>query len=281
MPLASALAAMLALASATSLAAPRAKITHVPGLDVSGQQGFSDYLHAPQHRAFAISAGGYWTWQAEHTSAEGAVEAALRACSDMADQPCVPYAVNERIVFDAARWQQQWRPYLSDLAATRAVTGSGKGQRFHDLKFSDQHGKVMHVSDLRGSVVILHFWGAWCPTCRTVLPDLARLQRKLSRDKAMRLILLQVREPFQKGSEWTASQGLRLPLFDSGVKTGQDDSLSLRNGTVLKDRLIAPVFPSTYVLDTRGIVVFSHIGSLPDWPAYLPLLQDVADHSGK
>jgi hypothetical protein len=36
------------------------------------------------------------------------------------------------------------------------------------------------------------------------------------------------------------------------------------------------VFPTTYVLDRNGIVLFAHVGPVSDWAALEPLLQDAA-----
>lgn len=191
------------------------------------------------------------------------------------------YATDDRLVFDVRRWNQLWRPYLDQSEVMQASFGTRVGQRFYDLRFKDGKGNATSVSAQRGRVLILHFWGSWCPSCRTELPDLAKLQHKLARQKDIQLVLLQVREDYQKGKDWVSEQGLKLPLFDSGMHTSQDAAFILRNGSNIHDREVAPVFPSTYVLDTNGIVVFSHIGTLPDWPSYLPLLRDVARQTGR
>ena len=44
----------------------------------------------------------------------------------------------------------------------------------------------------------------------------------------------------------------------------------------IRDRELARVFPTTYILDRRGIVVFRRFGPALGWREYIPLLRDVA-----
>jgi hypothetical protein len=57
--------------------------------------------------------------------------------------------------------------------------------------------------------------------------------------------------------------------------------LRLADGGWIEDRRIARSFPTTYVLDRHGIVVFSHTGAASRWLDYAPLLKDAAAKSGK
>ena len=57
--------------------------------------------------------------------------------------------------------------------------------------------------------------------------------------------------------------------------------MTLANGKQIRDRELARVFPTTYVLDKHGMVVFSHVGPVSGWLQYLPFLRDVAAKSGK
>jgi cytochrome c biogenesis protein CcmG, thiol:disulfide interchange protein DsbE len=38
----------------------------------------------------------------------------------------------------------------------------------------------MHLSDFRGKVVVLNFWGSWCPPCIEETPALNRLQKYIA-----------------------------------------------------------------------------------------------------
>ncbi|MCP3850390.1 MAG: hypothetical protein GY694_09160 [Gammaproteobacteria bacterium] len=47
-------------------------------------------------------------------------------------------------------------------------------------------------------------------------------------------------------------------LYDSGVKSDDDNLFTLASGEKIEDRKIAKRFPTSFVLDKSGIVVFSH-----------------------
>lgn len=251
----------------------------VPHLSAAGQEDYRQFLAAPRHRAFAIAPGGAWGWKGGEPSAEAAREAALEACGGQGHQKCVPYVVDDRVVFDAKTWPTLWGPYLKAKAAAKAPVGELPGERFPDLAFRDPAGKPLSVRALAGKVVVLHFWGSWCGPCRREMPDLEKLHDRMSGQKDVVFVLLQVREPIAVARQWGAKQGIHLPLHDSG-STGES-TLPLVGGGTINDREIAMVFPTTYVLDKHGVVLFSHVGPVSAWPDYEPFLKDAAARSGR
>ena len=272
---------LLLLSSTFALASNLQDIDAVPHLNKQGKDSYREFLAADKHRAFAIAPGGTWGWKGAESSSESAAEEALLACQIETEQKCVLYATNDDVVFDSQAWARSWQPYAGRTAAKRAPIGIARGDRFYDLRFKDSVGKPIRLSELRGKVVLLHFWGSWCPPCQRELPELLKLQQALRKSSDIKMVLLQVREDFATSRKAIARQRLNLQLHDSGAKDSKDDSLTLADGTKLKDRDIAAVFPTTYVLDKHGIVLFSHNGPVHDWLGYLPLLKDAATRSGK
>src|SRR6202167_704612 len=51
-----------------------------------------------------------------------------------------------------------------------------------DFKLKDLSGKTISLSSLRGKVVFLNIWAAWCGPCREEMPSIETLYEKLGRD---------------------------------------------------------------------------------------------------
>ncbi|MDH5711921.1 MAG: TlpA family protein disulfide reductase [Gammaproteobacteria bacterium] len=256
------------------------KVQDIPHVSAKAKEHFQQYQYAPGHKAFAIAPGGAWYWMSELESEVEAKQQTLKNCQSQTQQKCVLYALNNRIVFDADSWPGLWAPYVSNEAASKAADGVNLGQRFPDLVWSNKQGKQVSVSDLKGKLTIVHFWGSWCPPCMREFPSLkqfyAEIKKHYSADVEM--VMLQLREPFNDSKQWAEQYGFTsLPLFDSGVKDTDTTELMLKDGRKIRDRTLARVFPSTYVLDRNGLVIFSHNGPVHDWLEYVAFI----DHAVK
>lgn len=48
-----------------------------------------------------------------------------------------------------------------------------------EARFEALDGSTVRLADYRGRIVILNFWGTWCPPCVREIPELVRLQTQL------------------------------------------------------------------------------------------------------
>ena len=251
----------------------------IPHVGPRARDNFIEYTYSDDHKAFAIAPGGGWAWSGGLENEQEASETALQQCQSHSVQTCVVYALNDELVFDRANWPRLWRPYLNETEARAAPTGTHRGARFHNLEFSEQSGSVKTIADFRGSVTLVHFWGSWCPPCMRELPSLRQLYLDLKQrlPGQVAMIMLQVREPFETSLQWARENDLAdLPLYDSNVAGGETDKLKIADAQVIHDRSIAMAFPTSYVLDKQGVVIFSHQGPISDWSEYLPFFEDAA-----
>lgn len=245
-----------------------------PQLDTAGMAAYRAFGAAEEHRAFAIAPGGRWGWSGSAISPDQAREQALGYCQERNEQSCVLYALDGETVFDAKAWPGLWGPYANAVDAAKARVGRQRGQRFANLSLTDPSGRKVNLADLRGQVVVLHFWGSWCGVCRKEMPDMQRAAARLG--SAARFVLVQVREDSRLSQRWMQQHGIRLPLYDSGARGSSDDTLRLANGGRLNDRDVARAFPTTYILDKHGLVLFSHTGAIHGWSEYIPFLHHAA-----
>lgn len=57
-------------------------------------------------------------------------------------------------------------------------TGIHIGQQAPDIVLESPTGEKISLSSLRGKMVLIDFWAAWCPPCRRDNPNLVRLYRQ-------------------------------------------------------------------------------------------------------
>ncbi len=242
-------------------------------LNTMGKQGYLEFQAAPLHRAFAIAPGGAWAWASGSTTVEVAESDALNACRQYTEQPCHLYAVDDQIVFDEAAWNTSW-----DLRtdAKNTVIGTGRGNQFPDLTLNAPDGRKVNLSDLRGKPVFLHFWGSWCPPCQAEFPELQALYDSLGGDNAVTFVLVQGRESIVKSRRWAAKRAITMPLYDSGHQGQEDHSFSLADSSKVADRRMATAYPTTYVLDANGLVVFHQAGPGEQWFQYEKMFRHLA-----
>jgi len=66
---------------------------------------------------------------------------------------------------------------LAPLTSSLVTLQAGQGLRVPDISFrSVSDGKLHHLREFEGKVVLLNLWATYCPPCIQELPTLARLQ---------------------------------------------------------------------------------------------------------
>ncbi|GAB6039915.1 TlpA family protein disulfide reductase [Endothiovibrio diazotrophicus] len=274
--------AFLALLLLPIFSTPAAEIPHVT---TTAKTSYTDeYRYAIPHKAYAIAPGGSWSWRSGRVDAETASGEAIKACEEHTAQPCVVYDLDGQVVFDEKRWPTLWRPYPTREEAAARPIGTGHGNRFPDLAFHDREGHPKSLTDFRGKVVILHFWGSWCPPCMREFPELLQFQSELRQQlgEQVVLVLLQAREPFAASLRWAKRNEFgQLPLYDSGIGDEEHTTFTTTDGQSITDRQLAPVFPTSYILDRNGITLFRHKGPIDRWNEYLPFLRDAVNHAAR
>jgi len=95
---------------------------------------------------------------------------------------------------------------LADRRPDRAILKTGFPAP--DFQFVDLDGKTRRLSDFRGKVVLLDFWGIWCPSCVEMAPELVRLFETYHA-RGFEIIGIEANDPREKVAAFIAQR--RMP----------------------------------------------------------------------
>jgi peroxiredoxin len=105
-------------------------------------------------------------------------------------------------------------------------------------------GKAMGLTDLKGQIVLMNFWGSYCGPCRKEFPILDQISRQY-RGKGVTLVGINVEHDSSAAVDWLKETPVSFPiLFDV------DSKVSKLYGV--------DGMPSTVILDRKGTVRYVH-----------------------
>ena len=125
------------------------------------------------------------------------------------------------------------------------------GTRAQDFVF-DINGKPAHLSDLRGKVVVLNFWGSWCPPCIEETPALNRLQKYIASRNAVVLGVAADEDPAAY-EKFLREQGVIFQTYRDPATHNNISPIGESYGTTM--------VPETYIIGRDGKIERKIIGS--------------------
>lgn len=115
-----------------------------------------------------------------------------------------------------------------------------------DFKLEGLDGNTHELSNYLGKPLVVNFWATWCPPCRAEIPSLNRAWQQL-KDDGVKLIAISAGEDYDAVFAFTAEVEVDFPL------------LLDPNNTAFTDWPLRGL-PTTYVLNSKGEVVYRAIG---------------------
>ncbi len=178
------------------------------------------------------------------------------------------------------RINQPFAEAVDRLVDRLAVVGAGAsapkvGDTFPEFLLPDDQGHLVALTPLlaTGPVIISFRRGHWCPYCLLATNALARVQSAAKHQGAKLVVISPERELFTK--ELKVRTGSEFPILsdmDNGfamsiglaISVGEEmrDFMSRRGRDLStyhgNDAWVLPI-PATFVLDSRGRIVFRHV----------------------
>ncbi len=125
-----------------------------------------------------------------------------------------------------------------------------------DFSLTTSEGEHITLEDLRGKVVVLDFWGTWCPPCVESVPSLRNLHKKFSKEPSFVLIGISSDNDELEWRAFTAKEKMIWPQY-----WDRDRQIQRAFGV--------SAFPTYIIIDHEGIVRFRSSGTSWDSTANL------------
>lgn len=116
-----------------------------------------------------------------------------------------------------------------------------------DFSFTSLQGEYISLDDLKGKVVLLDFWGTWCPPCVESVPDLRNLSKKYSKEPSFVLIGISSDGDEQTWREFTEKNRMTWPQY-------RDKDRKILNAFNIR------AYPTYIIIDHEGIVRYQTTG---------------------
>jgi thiol-disulfide isomerase/thioredoxin len=124
-----------------------------------------------------------------------------------------------------------------------------KGAQAPAWSLIDADGKQVNLKDFAGKVVVMDFWGSWCPPCRAAMPSIQRIHEKFKDQDVVVIGLNWERDAKADPKKFMADNGYTYKLV-----LGADQIAS---------EYRVRGWPTFYIIDRAGDIVWSGVGFMP------------------
>jgi thiol-disulfide isomerase/thioredoxin len=118
----------------------------------------------------------------------------------------------------------------------------------YNFFLQDVNGKKIDIQTLKGKPLFINVWATWCGPCRAEMPSIQSLYNSIDHDKVVFIMLsLDQQDPYAKVDSFLKKTGYTFPVY---FPSGQ-----------LPAQLQVSTIPTTFVIDSKGKIVFHEAGS--------------------
>jgi len=137
----------------------------------------------------------------------------------------------------------------STTASVRAASVKPDNERKDapDFALKDSDGKLVHLADYRGKVLLLDFWATWCGPCKIEIPWFMDIQRR-NKDRGFEVLGVSMDD-----EGWEVVKPFLADLqVNYRVVIGNDATAQLYGGV--------DALPTTFLIDRGGKIAAVHVG---------------------
>lgn len=126
-----------------------------------------------------------------------------------------------------------------------------------DFTLRTVQGDLFNLSDYKGKVVLLNFWGTWCGPCRREIPDFNKLHDKYQKD-GLEIVGITI----TSGSPENIYNFMKEWDIEYTVLTDIEDYETQRVTAYYGRAIGQPItgLPTTLIIDRGGYIVKGYIG---------------------
>lgn len=130
------------------------------------------------------------------------------------------------------------------------------GEPAPDFSMQTFSGETFTLSEHRGQVVVMNFWGSWCEPCKREMPAFQNYWENAP-DDVMFVGVGSKRDPLDKATAFAEEYGVTYPI-------GRDtEGGTVAAGQISKDYNIS-FYPMTYIIDPDGNISALVIGEMDE-----------------
>jgi|TARA_B110000914_G_scaffold16519_1_gene12722 peroxiredoxin len=126
-----------------------------------------------------------------------------------------------------------------------------------DFTLRTVQGELFKLSENRGKVIMLNFWGTWCGPCRREIPDFNKLHAKYQKD-GLEIVGITL----TSGSSKNILQFMNAWDMEYTVLTDIDNNETQKVTSIYGRAIGKPItgIPTTLIIDQEGYIVKGYIG---------------------
>jgi cytochrome c biogenesis protein CcmG/thiol:disulfide interchange protein DsbE len=131
--------------------------------------------------------------------------------------------------------------------AKPVVKDDNQRKKAPDFALKDSSGKLIHLADFKGKVVLLDFWATWCGPCKIEIPWFMEFQEKY-RSRGFEVVGVSMDDAGWKAITPYVTQ----KKMNYRVVLGDDKTADQYGGL--------EALPTTFVIDRNGRIAAAHVG---------------------